>query len=100
MLWRNLVLGIESESISDQMAESAGVKQGILVWNVADGSPAQRAGLKAGDVVTGFCGRSIHSPRDLGMTLQQLQIGQKPISVNLVRDHKPVSLTIPLDADH
>jgi serine protease Do len=100
MLWRNLVLGVESESISDQMAESVGVKQGILVWNVAEGSPAQRAGLKAGDVVIGFCGHSIHSPRDLGSTLQQLQIGEKPISINLIRDHKPVLLTIPLDPDH
>jgi serine protease Do len=100
MLWRNLVLGIESESLNEQLAQSYGVKQGILIWAVSLGSPAQRAGLRAGDVVTGFCGRLIQSPRELGTTLQQLQVGQKPISINLVRDHKPVSVAISLDGGH
>ncbi len=99
MAWRNLMLGIESESLSEQFAQSVGVKQGILVWTVADGSPAQRAGVRAGDVLTGFCGRSIHSPRELGMALQQVQNPQKPMSINLVRDHKAMSLTVSLEGE-
>lgn len=99
MLWRNLVLGIESGQLNDQLAQALGVKQGILVWTVMPAYPAQHAGLRAGDVLTQFCGHAINSPRDLGIILQQLPNEQKPISVDLMRDHKPVSLRISLEAE-
>jgi serine protease Do len=99
MLWRNLVLGIESEQLSDQLAQALGVKQGVLIWDVTPAYPAQHAGLRAGDVLTSFCGHSIHSPRELGVILQQLQNGQKPIAMELVRDHKPMSIWISLEGD-
>jgi serine protease Do len=97
MVWRNSILGFESELLSEQLAQAFGVKQGILIWTVTGGSPAQQAGLRAGDVVTGICGRIIHSPREVGLVLQQAQNSQKPISINVVRDHKPISVTIALD---
>lgn len=98
MIWRNLVLGIESESISEQLAQAFGVKQGILIWAVAASSPAQHAGLKAGDVLTDFCGHPIRSPRDVGITLQQVQGNSaKAVTISVVRDHKPVFISISLD---
>jgi len=97
LLWRNILLGIESESLNDQMAQALGVKQGILIWTVEGGSAAQHAGLRAGDVLTDFCGHAIRSPREMGLVLQQLQNGQKAMSVNVVRDHKPLVISIPLD---
>jgi len=39
-------LGVESESLSSQLAEYFGVKEGVLVRSVARGSPAEKAGLK------------------------------------------------------
>lgn len=100
MIWRNLILGIESESMSEQMAQAFGVKQGILIWTVATASPAQHAGLKAGDVLTDFCGHPVHSPRDVGVTLQQVQANLgKTLTISVVRDHKPVVISIPLDAE-
>ncbi len=99
MLWRNLVLGVESLQINDQLAQALGVKQGILIWTVTPAYPAQHAGLRAGDVLTGFCGHPIHSPRELGVILQQSTNGQKPASLELVRDHKTISISIPPDGD-
>jgi serine protease Do len=113
MLWRNVVLGFESASLGEQMEQALGVKQGILIWAVEDNSPAQHAGLRAGDVLTGFCGHSIRSPREVGFVLQQLQSAVKPVSnnsqpggsksgsmnVNVMRDHKAVALSISLDGD-
>ncbi len=95
-LWRNLVLGIETESMSDQLAHSLGVKQGILIWEVAGDSPAQHAGLRAGDILTDLCGRSITSPREVGLVLEQYQSSQKPVAIGVIRDHKPVSLSVSL----
>lgn len=99
VVWRNLVLGIESESLNDQLAQALGVKQGILIWTVNAGSLAQRAGLRAGDVITNFCGHAVHSPRDLGALLQQLQNSQKPLSFDAVRDHKTLALSVSLETD-
>lgn len=99
MLWRNLVLGVESEQINDQLAQALGVRQGILIWTVTPAYPAQHAGLRAGDVLTAFCGHAIHSPRELGLILQQLQNGQKPVSMELVRDHKTISISISLEGE-
>jgi serine protease Do len=99
MLWRNLVLGMESESLNEQLIQAFGVKQGILIWTVTPAYPAQRSGLRAGDVLTGFCGHPIHSPRELGVIMEQLQNSQKPISAELVRDHKAISLSISLDGE-
>lgn len=96
MLWRNLVLGIESGELNDQLAQSFGVKQGILIWTVTPSYPAQHAGLRAGDIVTQFCGHAINSPRELGIILQQLPNEQKPISVDVMRDHKPMSVKVSL----
>jgi len=99
LLWRNVLLGIESESINEQMAQAFGVKQGILIWTVEGGSAAQHAGLRAGDVLTDFCGHAIRSPREVGLVIQQLENGQKPMSVNVVRDHKALSMSISLGGD-
>jgi len=99
LLWRNVMLGIESESLNGQMAQALGVKQGILIWAVEGGSVAQHAGLRAGDVLTDFCGHAIRSPREVGLILQQLQNGQKPMPLNVVRDHKALSISISLDSE-
>jgi len=99
MLWRDLVLGIESEALNEQLAQAGGAKQGILIWAVTGGSPAQHAGLRAGDILTDFCGHAVHSPREVGLALQQLQASDKTISANVIRDHKAISLSISLEGN-
>ena len=46
-------LGVQLLPLSDQLATYFGVKDGVLVASVEADSPAARAGLKAGDVITG-----------------------------------------------
>ena len=53
------------------------VSDGALIIEVVKGGPAEAAGLKAGDVITRFGGRSIKSPDDLREAIHQSQIGQR-----------------------
>ena len=53
------------------------VNKGVLILNVASGSPADLAGLKAGDVITRFAGKDIAEMKELTRAIHQGQIGQK-----------------------
>ncbi len=94
MLWDNLTLGIECEPIDAQLARYFGVSSGILIRQVAHGMSADRAGLKAGDVITSIDTRSIASPRDLISYLRTGGQQNKQISLSVVRDRKPRSFTV------
>src|SRR5204863_3258457 len=52
-------LGVSVQEVTPELAEYFGVKQGVLVASVAPDSPAAKAGLKAGDVITAANGKSI-----------------------------------------
>ncbi len=97
MTWTNLALGIECEPVDSQLAQYFGVKRGVLVRSVAKDSAGERAGLKAGDVLTSVGDRGLTSPEDL-RRVPQHQPG-KPLPVSLVRDHRQITLTVTLPAD-
>ena len=48
---RSPMLGVEAESIDGQLAQYFGVSDGVLVRTVMKGSAAEKAGVKAGDVI-------------------------------------------------
>src|SRR5262249_18455490 len=58
-------LGITGTTLTDQLAAYFKVKEGVLVSSVAPDSPAEKAGLKAGDVITSVNGRTVDDLRDL-----------------------------------
>jgi serine protease Do len=60
-------LGVATAPVSPDVAKarSLGTQRGALVAQVVEGSPAASAGLEEGDVITGFQGSPIQSPRDL-----------------------------------
>ena len=58
-------LGISVSSLTSQLGDYFGVKEGALVTSVTDGSAASRAGLKAGDVITSVNGNRVVSREDL-----------------------------------
>jgi serine protease Do len=49
-------IGIATQTLTKQLADYFGVSEGILVTSVNDNSPAAKAGLKAGDVITAVDG--------------------------------------------
>jgi serine protease Do len=94
LTWRSSALGIEGEPVDSQLAEYFGVKQGVLVRSVAAGSPAEKAGLKAGDVLTKIGDRPVTTPRDLSSYLRSQHPQGKQVPILLMRDHKELSLNV------
>jgi serine protease Do len=93
MSWQSATLGIESEALGPQLAEYFGVKEGVLVRAVSKRSPAEKAGVKAGDVITKVDGNSVKGPREISSALRAAR-GKKTLSFQIVRNHKDMTLDI------
>ena len=94
MAWKNSLLGVECESLDSQLAQYFGVKHGALVRSVAKGSAAEKAGIKAGDVLTAIGDRSVGNAHDMISYGRLAHEPGKPLSVSLVRDHKPMTVSV------
>ena len=67
---------------------------GVLVQNVAGAeSPAARAGLQSGDVITSFDGKEVKAPRDLTEAVAATPVG-KSVKIDFIRNQQPVSVTV------
>lgn len=79
-----------------QLGEYMGVPdgRGALITQVHRGGVVEKAGFKAGDVVTKVDGHSIDDVGDLLDTIHDLD--GKDVSVEIVRDKKPMTLSIKL----
>jgi S1-C subfamily serine protease len=84
-------LGVSVTPLSDQLAAYFGVKDGILVSEVLENTPAAAAGLKAGDVITAANGRSVQSVADLTREVRETQPGST-IELRITRDRKETTL--------
>jgi serine protease Do len=84
-------LGITVDSLSTQLAEYFGTKDGVLVTSVNTDSAAAKAGLKAGDVITAIDGTAVDSVDDLSRRTQRLDSGAE-FTLEIVRDKKPMTL--------
>jgi len=95
MSWRSSFLGIETEELDSQLAEYFGVKEGLLIRSVTKGSPADRAGVKAGDVIIRVDDTKVSSQRDITSAMRPNR-SKKTIALQLVRDKRemPVQLAI------
>lgn len=88
------VLGISIEEVSPDIARLYGLKEarGALVTQVVEGSAAEKAGLRIGDIVTSVNDKAVKSRNELRMAISQMRAGQS-VRVGVVRDGKPSQLT-------
>lgn len=94
LLWRSSLLGVECEAVDSQLAEYFGVKRGVLVRYVLADSPAQRAGFKAGDVMTAVGKRPVATPRDVTASLRMDRHGESTVPVTITRNRKQLTLQV------
>ncbi|MFB3828861.1 MAG: PDZ domain-containing protein [Bryobacteraceae bacterium] len=100
MSWRNAAMGIETESLNAQLAQFFGVKEGVLVRSVNKDSAAERAGIKAGDVIVKVENTTVTSAREISSLLRRAREDRRTaIPVVLVRERKEMSITVNLPDD-
>ncbi len=88
-------LGVSIQDMSPELAKSLKLDRvrGALVSEVVPGSPAEGAGLRAGDVVTNIDGRTIESYNQLSRTIAMYPPGAK-LAIGFLRDGKPMQLQV------
>ncbi len=85
-------IGVATQPLSKQLAEYFGVSEGILITSVTESSPAAKAGLKAGDVITAVDGEKVDSPGDVTRAINKKEEGS--ITLTVVRDRNSRSVTV------
>jgi serine protease Do len=92
------LLGIGAEDLSGQLGDYFGVPsgEGILVREVRSGTPAEKAGLKAGDVITKVDGQAVKSTRDLRAQLRE-KIDQKTVTLSVMRKGSEISVPVAIE---
>jgi serine protease Do len=90
----NRRIGVSTTQLTKQLAEFFGVAdgKGVLVTSVGDDSPAAKAGIRAGDVITAVDGEKIEGAGDLTRALGKKKEGD--VTLTIVRDKNQRSITV------
>jgi len=88
------VLGVQLYNVTPDIAKEFGLSEttGALVAGVAQGSAAERAGIKTGDIITSLNGATMKNSGELRNAIGMLHVGDK-IEIGLLRDGKPHKVT-------
>ncbi|HEX8499412.1 MAG TPA: PDZ domain-containing protein [Pyrinomonadaceae bacterium] len=85
-------IGVSTSALGKQLADYFGVAHGVLVSSVEADSPAEKAGLKAGDVVTEVDGKQVEGVDDLVRALGAKEEGD--VTLTVVRDRRQRSVRV------
>jgi serine protease Do len=86
-------LGVRVQDLSEELAGYFGVKTGVLVSGVDADTPAAKAGVKAGDVITAINGQAVSEPSELRREVAKVEDG-KTAEIAVTRDKKPLTLKV------
>jgi serine protease Do len=97
MSYQSPLIGIEGESLAPdgQLADFFGVKDGVLVKSVIRNSAAEKAGLKAGDVIVKVDDSKVTSPREITSVLRS-KGSKNTFTLTVVRNKKEMAVTVTL----
>lgn len=90
-------IGVIVETLNEQKAVSFGVAQtrGVVVVDVQAGLPAQKAGLKKGDIIISINGDKVMSSEELIADIRKNKVGDKVV-IKYIRMDKEISVAVPL----
>ena len=90
-------LGVRIQDVTKEIAEVEKLDKprGALVASVAQNSPSEKAGVKAGDIILEFNGEKIQQMKELPIIVARTEVGKK-VKVKIWRDKKEITKTITL----
>ncbi len=90
-------LGVRIQEVTKEIAEAVDLKKpsGALVASVGEKSPADKAGVKAGDIILEFDGKKIKTMRTLPKVVANTNVG-KSVTLKIWRDKKLISKNLKL----
>ena len=95
---RTPVLGINAEDLTSQLGSYFGAPNnaGVLVREVRPGTPADKAGLRAGDVITKVEGKEVRTLADLRAQLRE-KSNQASVNMAILRKGSEIAVTVPIE---
>ena len=90
-------IGVYLRTITPELVEGLHlpVNRGVLLEDVSPGSPADKAGLKVGDIVTSVGGKPVDNVRQFALDLYTYKIGQKA-EIGVLRNGKETTVSVPV----
>ncbi len=94
-------IGIVAQTITGPMAKALGLPQdiGVIAADIVPDGPADKAGLKQGDIVMSLNGREVNDARDLQNAIYS-QALDNHVTINVKRDGKDLSFDVPVIERH
>lgn len=88
-------LGVYIQRLTPEAAENLGIsgRRGALVSDVTSGGPAEKAGIRSGDVIVAFNGKEIRDEHDLPQAVASMTPG-KTVDMRLLRDGKEMTIAV------
>jgi serine protease Do len=88
-------LGVQISQLSPEIAERLGIAdhEGVVVGKVGTGTPAAKAGLQGGDIITSLAGKTVKDGRSLQSMVAQLPSG-KPVEMTVWREGQSKKLQV------
>lgn len=90
-------LGISYRFIAKDVAILNEVPQGAFIQEILEASPAQKAGIKEGDIITKINGVSVDSENKISEIIGKSKIGDK-LDLTIWRDNKEIKVTAAIEA--
>ncbi|MCK0208993.1 Do family serine endopeptidase [Starkeya koreensis] len=91
-------VGVQIQPVSDEVAEAMDLKEtdGALIAQVQPGTPGDKAGLKAGDIVTAIDGETIKDSREMSREIARKKPGVT-VKLSVLRDGKSITVPVTLE---